>query len=329
MKIYSGIDGGGTQTRLVLVDETGQRVGFAQGGSCSFTDRGLNNAREGLARLWRKAWHDAGSEPRPADALFMGMGSILSPDDARINCTLALEIGMTQPGQVTADNDAWNAHAGGLTGRPGILLISGTGSACVGKNKRGETWRAGGWGHLLHEGGSAHAFGQAALIAATREMDGRSQPTALTEFVRVALGLRDLNEIYRKVHHDGVPRADLAALAPKIVALASAGDTVARQILSKGAKDLVEMVATVADRLSLASSELALTGGLITHAREYRRLFLDQLAMILPAIRLAESGLEPVFGAVLLAYKHSHGRTPSLSFIQNLRNTCNALSPLS
>lgn len=316
---YLGIDGGGTRTRLALADENGRLLGFAHGGACSFTDCGLAPARAELSRLWRAVWRSAGLEPRPADRLFMGMGSILAPADAQVNCELALEIGLAAPGHVRADNDAWNAHAGGLAGRPGILLIAGTGSACLGRNANDDPWRAGGWGHRLGETGSAHALGQAAMVAATRAADGRGQPTALTELVRARLGLRDLTEIYRKVHHDGVSRAEAAALAPQVVALAAAGDAVAREILAQNAGGLVEMVVTVAARLRLTEPELALTGGLLTNAAEFRRLFLERLAPALPGFRLAASGLAPVLGAVLLAFESAAHAKPPAAFIQNLQ----------
>lgn len=319
LKTYLGIDGGGTRTRLALVSEQGTLLGLVEGGSCSFADLGMEPARAELARLGREVWRRANQEPQPADALFMGMGSILSSEDARINCDLAVGIGLAQPGAVRADNDAWNAHFGALAGRPGILLIAGTGSACLGRNAAGESWRAGGWGHLLGETGCAYALGQTALIAATRAADGRGPATTLTEAVQAALNLRDLKEIYRKVHHVGVPRGAVAALAPSVVKLAEAGDAVAQEILRQGADGLVEMVGTVAGRLRLAAPELALTGGLIDNAASFRKLFLERLALALSEVRLVSDGLAPVFGAVLLAVQADTGAPPSGHFLEKLR----------
>src|SRR5215831_3057241 len=233
MRILAGIDGGGTHTRLALAGEDGKLLGYAEGGSCSFVDLGQDAARAELARVWTSGWRTAGAPPRPVDALFMGLGSVLSEADARTNRELAVELGMGDAQNVRADNDAWNAHAGGLTGHPGILVISGTGSVCLGSDSSGSTWRAGGWGYLLNDIGSAHALGHDALIAATRDADARGEGTSLTGLVREALSLNDMKEIFRKVHYDGVPRADVAALAPQVVAHAEAGDKVAREVLKR------------------------------------------------------------------------------------------------
>ena len=257
----------------------------------------------------------------------MGLGSVLSEADARTNRDLAVELRMCEAGNVRADNDAWNAHAGGLAGDPGLLVISGTGSVCLGRDSSGSTWRAGGWGYLLNDIGSAHALGQDALVAATRDADARGESTSLTALVRESLGLNDIKEIFRKVHYDGVPRTAIAALAPQVVARAEAGDKVARGILKRNAEGLAEMTVTVARKLNLRAPKLALTGGLVTNALTFRRMFLDEVASHLPGFTLADNGLEPVFGAVLLARAQVGGSEPPASFLQNLRTSTARLAP--
>lgn len=228
---------------------------------------------------------------------------------------------MAEANAVFADNDVWNAHAGALIGKPGILLISGTGSACSGRNSQGESWRAGGWGHLLDEMGSAYALGKAAMVAATREADHRGPPTALTTLVCEVFKLSDLKEIFDKLHRSEISRSDVAAIAPHVVAWAEKGDVVARRVLRTESNGLVEMVLTVVRQLKMESPNLALTGGLITNATGFRQIFLDYLTEVLPNFQLAEEGFAPVFGAVLLAFEHGTGAAPSASFLQTLRSS--------
>ena len=320
MKILAGIDGGGTRTRLALAQADGTILGCAEGGCCSFVELGVPGATEAFRSLWRAAWAKVGQAPRPADAVFIGSGSILSGADEKTGESIAVTAGLAREGAVRARNDAWSALAGGLRGHPGILLIAGTGCACLGRNPAGQTWRAAGWGHLLHDGGSAHALGLGAMIAATREADARGPATALTAIVLRALGLRDMADIYRRVHHDGVSRAQVAALAPEIVKAATDGDAVARDLLETGAADLVEAVVTVARRLGLPAPLLALTGGLIENAPAYRRLFLDRLATALPGFALATDGLDPVLGSVLLAHEQLAGSPAPNEFLARLKS---------
>ena len=51
--------------------------------------------------------------------------------------------------------DVVGAWAGAFGGEPGIVLISGTGSICYGRNAAREEVRAGGWGPLFSDQGSA------------------------------------------------------------------------------------------------------------------------------------------------------------------------------
>lgn len=319
--VFAGIDGGGTRTRLALARGNGCVFGFAETGCCSFVELGLDRARLELEQLWKSAWQSANVSPRPADRLFIGTGSILSKADAEINCELAVSLGFASRENVQADNDACNALAGALEGRPGLLTISGTGSVCYGRNARGECWRAGGWGHLLHDTGSAYSLGLAAMIAATRAADGRGPATKLTAVVLESLEMRDLKEIYHKLHHVGVPRAGIAALAPRVAAAAEAGDGVANEILDAGADGLVEMILTVVGRLGLDRPEIAFTGGLITNARLFRQRVLARLVGKLSKFTLTETGHAPVFGAVLLACQNATGARPGAAFVENLRQS--------
>lgn len=319
--LLAGIDGGGTRTRLALATGAGELLALAEGGCASFVELGADAARDVLAGLWREAWSRVGEHPRRADALFMGTGSVLAEADARVNRELLLSLDMAREDALRVDNDAWNAHAGGLLGAPGILLIAGTGSACLGRDARGRTWRAGGWGHRLDDRGSAFALGSAALVAVTRAADGRDAPTALTDVVRARLELGDLRELFARVHHPGLSRAEIAAFAPEVVRLASAGDAVAGRLLADGAAGLVEMVVAVARRLDLERPALALTGGLIEEAEAYRRRFLERLEVELAGMRVARDGVPPVLGAVLLAFELERGTPAPPEVVERLRRS--------
>jgi N-acetylglucosamine kinase-like BadF-type ATPase len=131
-----------------------------------------------------------------------------------------------------------------------------------------------------------------------------------------ALKINRMTEIFRRVHHDKLDRADIAALAPQVVSIAAAGDSVARRIVGENVDGLVEMVGTVATRLKLEAPELTLTGGLITNAMEVQEMFFEKLRSVLPGCVIARDGFAPVLGAVLLAYERLVQGPPPVDFIQ-------------
>ncbi|MBO7404080.1 MAG: hypothetical protein J6V24_03880 [Clostridia bacterium] len=200
----------------------------------------------------------------------------------------------------TRVNDALLAlHANFDTDEAGMIVISGTGSAVFCQERDMRFRRAGGWGNLLGDGGSAFSVSRDAvrrLLALLDEGRVRDAETffalwrdALSPevpfFASCATGALIAFAMHR-------PKRDLAALAPGIVELAQRNGTPAEirqtclEILSE------EMAALAADtgRLftALKRQECApcadhplpvvLTGGFFTHNPLCRTLFRDHLA---------------------------------------------------
>ena len=54
---------------------------------------------------------------------------------------------------------------------PGVIVIAGTGSIAYGRNREGQTARAGGWGFAISDEGSGHWIGRTAVAAAIGAWD--------------------------------------------------------------------------------------------------------------------------------------------------------------
>ena len=132
---------------------------------------------------------------------------------------------------------------------------------------------ASGWGHILGDEGSGYAVGRQALQAAVRALDGRGQPTALTEALMDYWKLRSPDDLLTEVyHHAG--KADIARISPLVFQIArAAGDTVARRIMRSAAQELALAALTVGSALDFAEGgmPLALGGGLLLFEAPYRQ----------------------------------------------------------
>ncbi|MFA0760580.1 MAG: hypothetical protein HZLCBSQH_000681 [Candidatus Fervidibacterota bacterium] len=84
------------------------------------------------------------------------------------------------------------------------------------------------------------------MVAAVRAADGRGLQTRLLPLVMESLGLEDINELMRRLYYEGMSRAAIAALGPKVLDIAAQGDRVAEAILQRGIEELLLMVKTVA-----------------------------------------------------------------------------------
>lgn len=127
-------------------------------------------------------------------------------------------------------SDAQIAHLGALGNRAGLLILSGTGSIVIGRDRAGRWARAGGFGPLLGDEGSGFWLGRAWLRATTQGEDFGP--------ARRLIQSRD-------------PVRRIAALAPGVIARARRGDTRARDIVREGQRHLADLARDVARRLRL------------------------------------------------------------------------------
>ncbi|MCI0575065.1 MAG: hypothetical protein L0332_05755 [Chloroflexi bacterium] len=297
-----GIDGGGTRTRAAIIDETGKLLGVGIGGPSNYDDIGIDATRENLFQAISAAGQDAGLDPEAFDAAFFGLAGVVSENDHQIVRQIISELHVVPESQVGVDHDCRIALAGSLSGRAGIVLIAGTGSACYGRNAEGNDWRAGGWGELLADEGSGGWLGLQAMRAAVRSFDGREQPTRLIDDLLELFELRHMNDIMHRIYHVGLSRKERAALAPLVMSAARNNDVVAQQLIHEAVTELALSVLAVANRLEMHDHpEVAIVGGLYTVEDIFASPLRAAIRSKLPGCHIQPPELSPVIGACLLA----------------------------
>ena len=128
-------------------------------------------------------------------------------------------------GRVVAVSDVELAHAAAFGGGPGLLVVAGTGSIAVARDRRGRWRRAGGWGQLLGDEGSGFWIGRAALRDPLLRRRLRLGPPALPptpESVRFAAGLAA--RVLRLARTDARARRVRTQAARHLTALARQAD---------------------------------------------------------------------------------------------------------
>lgn len=183
----------------------------------------------------------------------------------------------------------------------GIAVVVGTGSIAVHDDGRGTVTRAGGWGWVLGDDGSASALVREAARAVLAGHD-RGEPLSL-------LGSRLLASV-------GVPSVlDLAAAlswgdapeswgrhCPVVVEVAQAGDLDAQTVLDDGARSIVTLVATLAGR-GLSIEDIVFAGGLVANVASYWTAIRDLVGEQFPDAQARLLTTPPVAGAVALALR--------------------------
>ena len=301
MTLAIGVDGGGTQTRCVVLDERGQVMGYGVSGASKPDAVEPTVGRRHLQEAIRAACQNCGG-PGAVDTVFLGMGGVISPEDVQVVLGMIDGLGLRPSVPVGVDLDIAIALAGGTGGRPGIALIVGVGSSCYGRNAAGETWRSGGWGYIIDDYGSGFYLGQKALEAVIRSADGRSGATALTEPVMAGLGITDLSQVMHRIYYPRLDHTGIAALAPTVVAVAEAGDQTARTIIERGCDELALMVETTTRALRLGEDVLVVPVGSLGTVNVYYRATLERaIEALLPQARVRPAIAPAVIGAAFLA----------------------------
>jgi len=303
MHYFLGVDGGGTKTQAAIVDEEGKMLGTGWGGPSNYDDVGIEVARSSIKSAVEAARAEACLPPGPFATAFLGMAGVVCEADRQTIHEIALDLSLASAEHIAVDHDCRIALAGGLSGRPGIVVIAGTGSSCYGRNSAGESWRAGGWGHLVSDEGSSYWLGVKAVQAAARAYDGRGKRTALLGIVKDRLGLEQMDNLLHRLYVQGMSRSEFASLAPLVVEAARSGDAQAQLLIEKGMRALAECVQAVATHLGMDRSlcEVTAVGGLLKAGGIITEALQQAIEDRLPLCKFSDAEMLPVQGACLLA----------------------------
>ncbi len=300
MDYYLGIDGGGTRTRAVLVDARGRVLGEGEAGPSNYHNVGAQAASRALRAAAEAAWAGAGRPFAPASAAFLGCAGIKATVDIVRLTALAETAGLAPAGLITVANDLHNALAGGLAGQPGIALIAGTGTNCLGRDASGATFMCGGWGWVIDDEGGAVGLALAALRIAARSSDGRAPATALLPATLAYFGLSEANELLARLYAPPIPLEQLAPFAEVVTRLAAEGDAAAATVLDRGAAALAALVAGATAKLAFPEGPaVVLLGGCGRSDVAYRRRIEAAIRAAVPRAVITEPVYAPHHGAAL------------------------------
>jgi len=303
---FCGLDAGGTSTRAIVADARASQVGWGYASGANPNHHGWDVVGANLRDAVQAACQRAGCQIKDIRSFFLGVASVITKSDRESAAKLCSAWGVGPDVLVAADHDIRIALEGGLSGRPGIAVISGTGSSCYGRNGEGQSWQAGGWDQLLDDAGSGFDLGQRGMVAACQSADGRLGATSLKDLFFTRLGVTEVVEFAVKVHRPGLSRHEIAAFAPIVLQAAEDGDEVAVSIVSRGAAALARMVSAVSNRLfPFRNPEIVLLGGVLEKSTYYRAHVRQTVLEEIPHACFCEPESLATVGAWALAVKQT------------------------
>jgi N-acetylglucosamine kinase-like BadF-type ATPase len=305
MSYFLGIDGGGTKTAAVILDEGGAELGRGYGGPCNIATCDDATLRKSVTDAVVGAISAASglSGRLPFEAVCAGVAGYTAKKRRADFQRLLQEIVPAE--QHRLEPDFVIAYWGATEGEPGIIVSAGTGSVVYGHNAAGEACRVDGRGFLLGDQGSGFEIGRKALSHTLHRLEDKQDPDALTDAVMQAMGAYDTDDLIEWTYRDFQP-SRIAGLASAVGELAARGDHQAARLLQEAGVGLRTLVARCLDRLSLSpeNAKLHKLGGLWALGDHLMAGFNgtdDQ--EILPPLSLLEPKHDATYGAALLAMK--------------------------
>lgn len=312
MRCVMGVDGGGSQTTVAIVDDMGNCLALTQGEGANHQIIGAEEAFAHIDATVQRALQDAGLPPEAIAFVQYGLAGADRENDFEI----------LRPGLMASPfprwclvSDAWQALRAGAEDNIGVALVCGSGANAVGRNRRGDTVQVGGFGYLFGDAAGGSYLAVEAFRAAVRAFEGREEPTVLTETVPRSLGYNGMQALY-DAYLDDPPDEIPLSLTLTLHDAAHRNDHVAQAVLQAMGHEMGRTANAVIRRLGSLAEEfripIVLSGSVVQRGRS--PFVLDPLVETIrsefPTADLNVLRVLPVYGSVLLACDHEHLRVP-------------------
>lgn len=233
-----GVDGGGSKTELILIDQSGNVVARHLAPGCSPSHVGPERARETIV----SALHTLASKAPPTTGT--------TDPKSKISATLLCMAGsrdfwretaasLDGFGTVEATTDAAPVLELATGGAPGLVLHAGTGSFVALNDSSGQMRYTGGLGWRIGDPGSALDIGRRAAARGLAELQGWEPKTALSEALIELFNTTNPSAITSSLHRSAEPNQLLGSFAACVSQLAARGEAGARDVILASAGELL------------------------------------------------------------------------------------------
>lgn len=301
--LYLGVDGGGTKTHVVLLSDEKSIVGEGFSGASNPLRVGVETAVANISKAVEMACDSANRSRGDIVSATLGLAGVRRADlRQRVRESFIKRLPVKQ---IEITTDAEIALYGVTLGKAGVVIISGTGSICYGKDANGTTAMAGGWGPIAGDEGSGISIARRALQAIAKASDGRGKPTELsaaaTDYFRASTPENLLVAIYSPQ----MDNAKIAGFARFVVETAQTGDKIALEILKEAGFELGLAAFAVLKKLKMNNRKVPIgcVGSIFKAGELMTDSLIETVHSFAPKAYLTKPVLQPANAAARLAFE--------------------------
>ncbi|NCQ17430.1 MAG: hypothetical protein COW85_08215 [Ignavibacteria bacterium CG22_combo_CG10-13_8_21_14_all_37_15] len=304
MSFLIGIDGGGTKTHAVLTDLQGEKLFECFAGPSNFLILGTAKVSETILELIDSCSNYLNFSYGDISAVLLGTTGAGRRSDAGLlenDFQSFLQKKNISIKNFRVESDARIALEGAFSGKPGSILIAGTGSIMFGKDKAGNVHRVGGFGRFIGDEGSGYSIGKKALTAIAKSFDGRGEKTILSELISENFGISSSEKLITEVYKNNF---DIASPTPLVLLAAEIGDKTAVEIIDSETDELILHIIAMNKMICEEVMSIAFIGGILSSKNFYSDLFTKKIKEQIPNCRVKPPDYPPEYGAVLMAQEY-------------------------
>ncbi len=303
MKYLIGIEGGATKSTCVLADLKGNPLFKCEGGPTNFLVYGEEKVCENLFKLIEKSTKSQKSNTSKVNCIVLGTAGAGREKDAngfeeyfiKYCNNIGVEINSFK-----VYSDARISLEAAFEGREGGIIISGTGSIMMSKDKDGNIYRVGGFGRLVGDEGSGYSIGRKGLKAVSKFFDGRGDTTLISKLIANHLKITSIDEFIDKLYKDNL---DIASVAQHVIYSAKKGDEVSLKIINEEVNELLLHIKAMLKKMETTELNIVLLGGILSKENYFTEKFKKNISEEFKGVNIKEPKVSPVMGAVLIAKK--------------------------
>jgi N-acetylglucosamine kinase-like BadF-type ATPase len=300
-KLFLGVDGGGTKTFVVIINEKREIVAEGLSGASNPVRVGIETAVANISEAVSIACDKINQISANITAATLGLAGVRREDlrlriHERLSQTLKIK-------SIEVLTDAEIALYGAVKDEAGLVVIAGTGSICLGKNANGEKFSAGGWGPLAGDEGGGAGIARDALRAIAKASDNRSRQTILTEKAMEYFRAGKPDDLVLAIYAPQIDNLKIAGFAKFVVEAAKEGDKVAIGIINKAGRELGIAANAVIRKLKLENEKFPIgkVGSVFKAKKLITKPFLETVQKTAPKAFLIKPLLPPAVAAAHLA----------------------------
>jgi len=304
-QLYLGVDGGGTKTQISIMNEAREVrcEGFA--GPSNPLRVGVETAVTNIAKAINQACDRDGVSRGDIVAATLGLAGVRRADlKSSVRESFIKRVGIRRVEVVT---DAEIALYATTQGKPGLVVIAGTGSVCLGKNEKGQMAISGGWGPLAGDEGGGVGIAQQALHNIAKASDGRGVPTLLSQRASEYFRASGPENLIVAIYSPQVDNSRIAGFARLVVETAQDGDEIAIEILNDAGYELGLAACAVIEKLKLEKRTVPIgcVGSIFNAGVLLTEPMLEKVRTCAPKAFLTEPAMPPSHAAALMAHHAS------------------------